>query len=72
MTLRNLLLLGYVAVSALSLTGVLFRGAATAPGLKLGLPSGLAWVTGWSVVTFLVLWAYDATRPKISDVGEDA
>ncbi len=63
-------MLAYVAVAGLSLTGVLFRGAATSAGLTFGLPAGLAWVTGWSVSTFIVLWVYDATRP--SDVEPSA
>ena len=60
---RETILIGYLLVAALSLTGVLFRGVATADGLVLGLPAGLAWVMGWSIATFLVLAVYDATRP---------
>lgn len=67
MSFRNALFLAYVTVALLSLTGALFRGAATADGLYLGLPAGLAWVTAWAVATFLVLVVYDATRPA----GED-
>lgn len=64
---RELLLGAYLLVLVLSLTGVLFRGVATADGLVLGLPAGLAWVTMWAVVTPLVMWAYSASAPE----GED-
>ena len=42
MALRHLLLLIYLTVAVLSLTGLLFRDLATADGLVLGLPMGLA------------------------------
>ena len=63
MRLRESVLIGYLLIAVLSLTGVIFRGAMTADGLVLGLPRGLAWVMGWSVATFAVFAAYDATRP---------
>lgn len=72
MTLRTIFMIAYVAIAGLSLTGVLFRGAATAEGLTFGLPAGLAWVTGWSVATFFALWIYDATRPLDPESGEEA
>ena len=59
MKLRHLLLAAYLTVCALSLTGVLFRGFASADGLILGLPRGLAWVTGWAVLTPLVLFVFE-------------
>lgn len=72
MTPRTILMAAYVAIAGLSLTGVIFRGAATAEGLTFGLPAGLAWVTGWSVATFVALWLYDATRPLEAGSGEGA
>ena len=63
MGLRQLLLVAYLAVAVLSLTGLLFRDVATADGLVLGLPVGLAWVTGWAILTPFVMWAYMATEP---------
>ena len=42
MSLRQVLFAAYVLVCALSVTGVLFRGVQTRPGLVLGLPWGLA------------------------------
>jgi hypothetical protein len=63
MRLRETALLSYLLIAVLSLTGVIFRGAMTADGLVLGLPAGLAWVMGWSLATFVVFAAYDATRP---------
>ena len=71
MSTRDLLLTAYLAVCTLALTGVVLRGPATADGLVLGLPSGLAFVTFWAVVTPLVMWAYTATRPPEGDVDED-
>lgn len=68
MTVRQGLFAAYVLVCALSLTGVLFRGVQTKPGLVLGLPWGLAWVVGWALVTFVALMLFDATRPE--DSGE--
>lgn len=74
--MRNVLLAAYLVTCALGLTGVLFRGVMTADARVLGLPAGLAWVTGLSVTTFLALWAYDATRPDDAESdapqGEDA
>ena len=55
MALRHLLLLIYLAVAVLSLTGLLFRDLSTADGLFLGLPAGLAWVTGWAALTPFVM-----------------
>ncbi|MEE2938981.1 MAG: hypothetical protein VX460_01220 [Planctomycetota bacterium] len=70
MSLRHALFAAYVLVCALSVTGVLFRGVQTRPGLVLGLPWGLAWVVGWAVLTFVALVIFDATRP--ADGEEDA
>ena len=61
--IRHVLLLAYVVLALGSLTGVLFRGVMTADGLYLGLPAGLAWVTGWALVTFVVVAVYHLTRP---------
>lgn len=72
MGLRHLLLVAYLAVAVLSLTGLLFRDVATADGLVLGLPVGLAWVTGWAVLTPLVMWAYMATEPAGEGEEEEA
>jgi len=73
MALRHLLLLIYLAVAVLSLTGLLFRDLSTADGLFLGLPAGLAWVTGWAALTPFVMWAYMSTEPEGSDAeGSDA
>lgn len=69
---RDLVLATYLVVCTLALTGVVLRGPATADGLVLGLPSGLAFVTAWAVVTPLVMWAYTATRPADSDLEDDA
>ncbi len=63
---RHVLLAGYLIVCALSLTGVLFRGFSTADGLVLGLPRGLAWVTGWALLTPLALFIYGL----FDDAGE--
>jgi hypothetical protein len=68
MKLRHCLLAAYLIVCALSLTGVLFRGLATADGLVLGLPRGLAWVTGWAVLTPIVLYVFElADEPEDSE-----
>lgn len=62
---RHLLLAAYLIVCALSLTGVLFRGLSTADGLVFGVPRGLAWVTGWAIVTPIVLFFYElADAPR--------
>ena len=63
MRLRETVLISYLLIAVLSLTGVIFKRAMTADGLVLGLPAGLAWVMGWSLATFVVFAAYDATRP---------
>ncbi|MGB0333252.1 MAG: hypothetical protein ACPGPE_15690 [Planctomycetota bacterium] len=70
MALRHLLLLTYLTIAVLSLTGLLFRDLSTADGLLLGLPVGLAWVTGWAALTPLVMWAYMSTGPGESDTAE--
>ena len=67
--LRDMLLAAYLAVAVLSLTGVLFRDLATRDGLVLGVPVGLAWVTGWALATFACMALYHVTRPER---GEDA
>ncbi|MEM9380983.1 MAG: permease [Planctomycetota bacterium] len=72
MRLRDSLLAAYVVVAALGLTGVLFRDVVTREGLVLGLPIGLAWVTGWAVVTFAVMTLYHVTRPERGDDSEGA
>ena len=69
MRTRELLLTAYLVVCTLALTGIVLRGPATADGLVLGLPSGLAFVTFWAVATPLVMWAYTVTRP--ADADED-
>lgn len=62
---RHLLLAAYLIVCALSLTGVLFRGASTADGLVFGIPRGLAWVTGWAIITPIVLFLFElADEPQ--------
>ncbi len=70
MALRHLLLLIYLFVAVLSLTGLLFRDISTADGLVLGLPAGLAWVTGWAALTPFVMWAYMRTEPEDADVAD--
>ena len=70
MALRHLLLLIYLSIAVLSLTGLLFRDLSTTDGLILGLPAGLAWVTGWAALTPLVMWAYMATEPGESGAAE--
>ena len=70
MALRHLLLLIYLAVAVLSLTGLLFRDLSTADGLVLGLPAGLAWVTGWAALTPFVMWAYMRTEPEDADAAD--
>ena len=70
MALRHLLLLIYLSIAVLSLTGLLFRDLSTADGLILGLPVGLAWVTGWAALTPMVMWAYMATEPGESGAAE--
>ena len=70
MALRHVLLLIYLSVAVLSLTGLLFRDVSTADGLILGLPVGLAWVTGWAVLTPLVMWAYMSTEPAEQGTGD--
>ena len=72
MSLRQVLFAAYVLVCALSVTGVLFRGVQTRPGLVLGLPWGLAWVGGWAVLTFVALVIFDGTRPADDDREEGA
>ena len=72
MSLRHALFAAYVLVCALSVTGVLFRGVQTRPGLVLGLPWGLAWVVGWAALTFVALVIFDGTRPADDDREEDA
>lgn len=67
MRIRDLLLLAYVVVALGALTGVLFRGVMTADGLYLGLPAGLAWVSAWALVTFVVVAIYDATGPAADE-----
>lgn len=70
MSLRHALFGLYVLVCGLSVTGVLLRGAQTAPGRVLGLPAGLAWVVGWALATFVALALYDRTRPVDPRGGE--
>ncbi|MDG1049734.1 MAG: hypothetical protein P8M11_15630 [Planctomycetota bacterium] len=70
MALRHLLLLIYLTVAVLSLTGLLFRDLATADGLVLGLPMGLAWVTGWAALTPFVMWAYMRAEPADVDAAD--
>lgn len=67
---RHVLLAGYLIVCALSLTGVLFRGFSTADGLILGLPRGLAWVTGWALCTPICLFVYEVFDPATNEETE--
>ncbi|MEM9802346.1 MAG: hypothetical protein AAGA20_18610 [Planctomycetota bacterium] len=67
MRVRDALFLGYAILAVLGLTGVLFRGVATADGLVLGLPIGLAWVTAWAVATPFALWAHWAAGPRANE-----
>ena len=62
MKFPGLILLLYLVLAALSLTGVLFRGWASSEGALFGLPRGLAFVMVWVVLTPLALFAYEATR----------
>lgn len=80
MKLRHVLFGGYLIVCALSLTGLLFRDIMTADGTILGLPRGLAWVSGWALATPLALLLFDLGEGRDrhrdsagnSDQGSDA
>lgn len=62
---RRLLLGAYVAICLLAITwpGYPLFGASIEP-FVLGLPWSLAWVILWVVLTFVVLAAYEWTRPE--------
>lgn len=61
---RHLLLGVYALLCLASQTwpGYAWLGARIEPRV-LGVPFSLAWVVGWVMLTFVVLLAYDATRP---------
>ena len=60
--IRNLLLGGYAVSCLLAMTWPVYaRFGNSIEPYVLGLPSSLAWVVGWVLMTFVVLVAYHAT-----------
>lgn len=66
--MRHVLLGAYVAICLLCLIWPVYAqvGAHIEP-FVLGLPFSFAWVVGWCITTFLVMWAY-----HIADERADA